>query len=231
MRIHVGGDSLEKREETGLSSLFSRLLTGTGRQSLERPPRRGPRSAERLGSAEPFAAAIHVPPPFERKPLAPRSSARSTLLRSSRARSRNPRRRADGADADLRAREKPGGAGGSRRERAEEEEGAPRREERVQEEGEMREYGENLSAIKIRIALETSSGFPLAASPRSEGRAVGVPFRDLRRFNRTINLTPCCNNASAARTTAVRRAAKEKLGPGRFVKGKGREGKAQRGVG
>lgn len=32
--------------------------------------------------------------------------------------------------------------------------------------------------------------------PRARTRRVGVPFRDLRRFNRAINLTPCCNNTS-----------------------------------
>ena len=90
------------------------------------------------------------------------------------------------------------------------------------------EVGENLSAIKIRIALETSSCAPLLSSVSlslslslsltffaplvflrstiadhpwrgakgADTRAVGVPFRDLRRFNRTINLTPCCNNTS-----------------------------------
>lgn len=33
------------------------------------------------------------------------------------------------------------------------------------------------------------------APSRALGR-VGVPFQDLRRFNRAINLTPCCNNTS-----------------------------------
>jgi len=66
--------------------------------------------------------------------------------------------------------------------------------------------GENLTAIKIRIALETSRrstrrrSSSLSLSPSllapSCTRRVGVPFRDLRRFNRAINLTPCCNNTS-----------------------------------
>lgn len=70
--------------------------------------------------------------------------------------------------------------------------------------------GENLAAIKICIALETSrrsarrralslslSSFSVSflAPSRALGR-VGVPFQDLRRFNRAINLTPCCSNTS-----------------------------------
>lgn len=47
--------------------------------------------------------------------------------------------------------------------------------------------------------------FSLSLSFFAPSRArVGVPFRDLRRFNRAINLTPCCNNTSR-RNGAARR--------------------------
>lgn len=100
-------------------------------------------------------------------------------------------------------REEEGNAAGRRRE--------SRRHKDSYRPGNVEEEREEACALSSLSLFSPHLSF--LAPSRALGR-VGVPFRDLRRFNRAINLTPCCNN------TSRRRRSKNFEGAG----GEGREG-------
>jgi len=81
------------------------------------------------------------------------------------------------------------------------------RRERGQEKWESHRHKDSYRSGNVEEEREEAcsfSLFSLSLSFFAPSRArVGVPFQDLRRFNRAINLTPCCNNTSR-RNGAVR---------------------------
>lgn len=85
-----------------------------------------------------------------------------------------------------------------------------------------------LSSLSLSFPPAHLTRPPSRPPPRARTRRVGVPFRDLRRFNRAINLTPCCNNTS--RRAARRRRGKNSQARASSPRNRGRGGgEGQRG--